>query len=100
MTEVYLNIDKILETGNEIFPPADTADDEGLVASGGDLSTEMLVIAYCLGMFPWYNEGDPILWWSPDPRMIFRPEKIKISKKFKEDHRKQYLLCKFRYCFW
>jgi leucyl/phenylalanyl-tRNA--protein transferase len=80
MTEVYLNIDKILETGNEIFPAADTADDEGLVASGGTLSIEMLVMGYCLGMFPWYNQGDPILWWSPDPRMIFRPEKIKISR--------------------
>ena len=80
MTEFYLNIDEILEAASQIFPDPETADEEGLVASGGDLSVEMLVMAYCLGMFPWYSEGDPILWWSPDPRMIFRPEKRKVSK--------------------
>jgi leucyl/phenylalanyl-tRNA--protein transferase len=84
MTEVLLNIDEILETGLDIFPHPSTADDEGLVASGGNLSVEMLIMAYCLGMFPWYNEGDPILWWSPDPRMIFSPGKIKISKNLRK----------------
>jgi leucyl/phenylalanyl-tRNA--protein transferase len=84
MTEVYLNIDDILEAGRQIFPDPETADAEGLVASGGDLSIEMLVMAYCLGMFPWYSAGDPVLWWSPDPRMVFWPEKIKISKNLRK----------------
>jgi leucyl/phenylalanyl-tRNA--protein transferase len=84
MNDVFLNIDEILKTGLKIFPPPSTADEEGLVASGGNLSVEMLVMAYCLGMFPWYNEGDPILWWSPDPRMIFSPGKINISKSLKK----------------
>ena len=83
MTEVYLNIDEILETAREIFPSSETADAEGLVASGGDLSVEMLLMAYCLGMFPWYSDDDPILWWSPDPRMIFRPDNIKVSKSLR-----------------
>jgi leucyl/phenylalanyl-tRNA---protein transferase len=84
MTEVYLNIDAILEAARQIFPDPETADSEGLVASGGDLSVEMLMMAYCLGIFPWYSDGDPILWWSPDPRMVFRPENIKISKSLRK----------------
>jgi len=83
MTEVYLNINEILETAREIFPSSETADIEGLVASGGNLSVEMLLMAYCLGMFPWFSEDDPILWWSPDPRMIFRPDNIKVSKSLR-----------------
>lgn len=84
MTEVYLNIDAILEAGNQIFPSIESADKEGLVAAGGELSVEMLVMAYCLGIFPWYSKGDPILWWSPDPRMIFQLQKTKISKSLRK----------------
>ena len=80
MTETYLNIEEILDMAGDIFPSPETADSEGLVASGGNLSVEMLLMAYCLGIFPWYSYRDPILWWSPDPRMIFINGKIKISK--------------------
>ena len=69
---------------NELwFPnPFETGQD-GLLAVGGDLSTERLLLAYRSGIFPWFNEGDPILWWSPDPRMVLFPEKLKISKSLR-----------------
>ncbi len=62
------------------FPPADQANQDGLLAVGGDLSTERLLLAYKSGIFPWFTEDALILWWSPDPRMVLFPEKIKISK--------------------
>jgi leucyl/phenylalanyl-tRNA--protein transferase len=69
---------------NEInFPDPSTADSDGLVAIGGDLSTERLLFAYKMGIFPWYNEDEPILWWSPDPRCVLFPDKLKISKSMK-----------------
>jgi leucyl/phenylalanyl-tRNA--protein transferase len=69
---------------NEInFPDPSTADSDGLVAIGGDLSTERLLMAYKIGIFPWYNEDEPILWWSPDPRCVLFPDKLKISKSMK-----------------
>lgn len=52
------------------FPDPDLAEDDGLLAVGGDLSPARLLLAYSLGIFPWFNEGDPILWWSPDPRCV------------------------------
>lgn len=61
------------------FPNVENADDEGLLALGGDLSPERLLLAYRNGIFPWFNEDSLILWWSPDPRMVLYPEKIKIS---------------------
>ncbi|CAN5593131.1 leucyl/phenylalanyl-tRNA--protein transferase [soil metagenome] len=61
------------------FPPVDTALADGLLAIGGDLDTERLLLAYRSGIFPWYNEGEPILWWSPDPRFVLFPEKLKVS---------------------
>src|SRR5207245_6069404 len=65
------------------FPPVQSAlgDPNGLLAAGGDLSTERLLDAYRHGIFPWFSEGDPILWWSPDPRMILFPAELKISRK-------------------
>lgn len=69
---------------NEIsFPHPSTADEDGLVAIGGDLSVDRLLLAYKLGIFPWYNEDEPILWWSPDPRCVLFPDKLKISKSMK-----------------
>jgi len=64
------------------FPDVGAAlvEPNGLLMAGGSLSVRRLVDAYCCGIFPWYEEGEPILWWSPDPRCILRPEKIKISK--------------------
>ncbi len=65
------------------FPDPRTASDEGLLAYGGDLSVPRLLAAYRNGIFPWYNEGDPILWWSPDPRLLLFPDKFKVRKSFR-----------------
>jgi len=65
------------------FPNPRFASDEGLLAYGGDLSSARLLTAYRNGIFPWYNEGDPILWWSPDPRLLLYPEKFKVRKSFR-----------------
>jgi len=66
------------------FPPPHLASGYGLLAVGGDLSQERLLLAYHMGIFPWYSEGDPILWWSPDPRFVLYPHEIKISKTLKK----------------
>lgn len=66
------------------FPPLDEASKEGLLAIGGDLSPERLMLAYKTGIFPWYSHNQPILWWSPDPRFVLFPEKLKISKSLKQ----------------
>lgn len=65
------------------FPPLDTADEDGLLAIGGDLSTERLLLAYRSGIFPWFNEDEPIYWWSPDPRFVLYPEELKVSSSMK-----------------
>ncbi len=72
------------------FPPPAAAlvDPNGLLAAGGDLSPERLVEAYRRGIFPWYVEGQPILWWSPNPRMVLFPDQILISGSFKKFLRK------------
>ena len=62
------------------FPPVEYAEEDGLLAVDGDLSPERLLLAYQSGIFPWYNEEDPILWWSPNPRMVLYPSEIKVSK--------------------
>ena len=64
------------------FPPIDCAlkDPNGLIAIGGDLSAARILSAYQQGIFPWFSEGEPILWWSPDPRMVLFPDELKISK--------------------
>ncbi|MEO5893186.1 MAG: leucyl/phenylalanyl-tRNA--protein transferase [Ferruginibacter sp.] len=67
-------------TEDLIFPAVETATEEGILAIGGDLDTERLLLAYRSGIFPWYSEGEPILWWSPDPRFILFPAALKISK--------------------
>jgi len=68
---------------NEIaFPPVDHAEPDGLLAIGGDLSTERLLLAYQKGIFPWY-EGDYILWWCPDPRFVLFPGELKVSSSMK-----------------
>ena len=63
-----------------IFPPVHTASDEGLLAIGGDLSTERLLLAYKSGIFPWYSDGEPICWWCPNPRFVLFPASLKVSK--------------------
>jgi leucyl/phenylalanyl-tRNA--protein transferase len=66
------------------FPDPELADAEGLLAIGGDLSPQMLVNAYRIGAFPWFNENDPILWWCPDPRLVLFPKEVKVSKSMKQ----------------
>lgn len=66
-----------------IFPEQSEADEDGLLAIGGDLSPERLIHAYNHGIFPWFNEDEPILWWSPDPRMVLFPRELRISKSMK-----------------
>lgn len=66
-----------------IFPNPELSEDNGLLAVGGDLSLERLLLAYKNGIFPWYSEEDPILWWSPDPRCVLFPDKIHISRSLK-----------------
>ena len=75
---VFLLTDKIE------FPPPHLASSEGLLAVGGDLSRERLLLAYRMGIFPWFSDDEPILWWSPDPRLVLYPREIKISKTLKK----------------
>ena len=65
------------------FPPPHLAIREGLLAVGGDLSEERLLLAYRSGIFPWYSKGEPILWWSPDPRLVLYPEELNVSRSLR-----------------
>ena len=62
------------------FPQPELADPDGLLAVGGDLSPQRLLMAYRMGIFPWYGEDTPILWWSPNPRLVLFPDELKVSK--------------------
>lgn len=75
-----------LADDNLDFPPVDMAlsDPDGLLAAGGDLSPARLIAAYRLGIFPWYEEGQPILWWSPAPRFVLFPHRIHISRSLRK----------------
>jgi leucyl/phenylalanyl-tRNA--protein transferase len=66
------------------FPDPRQARADGLLAVGGDLAPERLVLAYSLGIFPWYNEGEPILWWSPNPRLVLFPAELHLSRSLKK----------------
>ncbi len=66
------------------FPDVSEASEDGMLAIGGDLSSERLLLAYQKGIFPWFEKGEAILWWSPDPRFVLFPEKLKISKSMKQ----------------
>ncbi|HNA28864.1 MAG TPA: leucyl/phenylalanyl-tRNA--protein transferase [Thiobacillaceae bacterium] len=72
--------------GGEGFPASDRAlaEPNGLLAAGGDLSIPRLLAAYRRGIFPWFNEGEPILWWTPDPRMVLFPSEFRISRSLKK----------------
>lgn len=79
------NVMAVYELSDEIvFPNPELSEDDGLLAFGGDLSIDRLLLAYSNGIFPWYNEGEPILWWSPKPRFVLKPDEIKISKSMKK----------------
>ena len=63
-----------------VFPPPHLSRKDGLLAVGGDLSKRRLLLAYAMGIFPWFSEGEPIMWWSPDPRLVLYPRELKLSK--------------------
>jgi len=67
-----------------VFPPVECAADIGLLAVGGDLRPERLLAAYREGIFPWYSEGEPILWWSPDPRCLLFPAEVRVSRSMRQ----------------
>ncbi len=67
-----------------VFPPVSHAEEDGILAVGGDLSPDRLLAAYSQGIFPWYSGRKPILWWSPDPRMVLFPAELKVSKSMKQ----------------
>jgi len=71
-----------------LFPPAELASPSGILAIGGDLSPERLILAYQKGIFPWYLEGEPIIWWSPDPRFVLFPEEIYVSRSMRQVFKK------------
>ena len=67
-----------------LFPPPEDADDSGLLAVGGDLRVERLLLGYSVGIFPWYSHGTPILWHSPDPRMVLLPEELHVARSLRK----------------
>ena len=70
----------VLLNDDLIFPSVEMATYEGIIAIGGDLGIERLLLAYRSGIFPWYNEDEPIVWWSPNPRFVLFPDKLKVTK--------------------
>lgn len=105
MSEEYYS----LPTGNVCalnqdtpFPPLDAALDEpnGLIAIGGNLSTNRLLDAYRHGIFPWFNENEPIMWWSPNPRMVLFPDTLKISHSLTKVIKKQKYEVRFNTAFY
>ncbi|MFA7346373.1 MAG: leucyl/phenylalanyl-tRNA--protein transferase, partial [Desulfurivibrionaceae bacterium] len=72
-----------------LFPPPALAEEDGLLAVGGDLSVPRLLLAYQHGIFPWYSPGEPILWWSPNPRLVLFPEEFHLSKRLGRTIRQQ-----------
>lgn len=80
----------IYQLPNEpLFPHPSEAEADGLLAIGGDLSEKRLIAAYASGIFPWYSDDDPILWWSPDPRLVLYPDRFKLSKSLKQKINRQ-----------
>jgi len=81
-------------TDEIVFPDPELAENDGLLAVDGDLSTERILLAYSQGIFPWYSEGSRLLWWSPNPRLILKPSKIKRSKSLLRVLRSKKFVCK------
>ena len=83
------------------FPPLSKAltEPNGLIAIGGDLTAERLLNAYSQGIFPWFNEGEPVMWWSPNPRMVLFPNELKISNSLKKTIKKQLFEVRFNTSF-
>lgn len=84
-----------------VFPPLESAltQPNGLLAAGGDLSSARLLTAYRSGIFPWFSDGDPILWWSPDPRMVLMPAELKVSRSLAKSLRNRDYEVRFDHAF-
>jgi leucyl/phenylalanyl-tRNA--protein transferase len=82
-----------------VFPDPDLAEEDGLLGVGGDLKPERLLLAYRNGIFPWFSEGEPIMWWSPDPRCVLYPERLKVSTSLRQALRKGGYEVRFDTCF-
>ncbi len=80
---------QLFQLGDELkFPPPDLANEEGILAFGGDLRPERIMLGYHHGIFPWYSSDTPILWWSPDPRFVLYPDELHVSKSTRQVLRK------------
>ena len=90
-----------LDSSSTAFPPTDWALSEpnGLLAAGGDLSEQRLLSAYRQGIFPWFNDGEPILWWTPSPRMVLFPDKLHISRSLHKTLRQKTFQVTINRCF-
>jgi len=82
-----------------VFPDPELADEDGLLGVGGDLSPERLLLAYRNGIFPWFNKGEPIMWWSPEPRCVLRPDKLRVSTSLRQALKKGGCEVRFDTCF-
>lgn len=89
----------VLRDGGTHFPCAEQVGPEGLVAVGGDLSRERLLAAYRHGIFPWFAAGEPVLWWSPDPRIVLFPSKLHLSRALRRTLRRGEFEIRFDTCF-
>ena len=85
----------------DAFPDVENAltEPDGLLAAGGDLSLDRLLFAYRKGIFPWYDTGQPILWWSPDPRCVLRPRDLHISRRLQQQMRNSTAQLRFNFAF-
>ncbi|NTW58551.1 MAG: leucyl/phenylalanyl-tRNA--protein transferase [Nitrospirae bacterium] len=82
-----------------VFPDPELAEEDGLLGVGGDLKPERLLLAYSNGIFPWFSKGEPIMWWSPDPRCVLYPENLKVSTSLRQAIRKGGYEVRFDTCF-
>jgi leucyl/phenylalanyl-tRNA--protein transferase len=89
----------LLSQYDTVFPPAELAGKDGLLAVGGDLSVRRLLSAYAAGIFPWYAPGEPILWWSPDPRLVLYPDALSVSRSLRKILRQQRFTVTFDHAF-
>lgn len=81
------------------FPHPDTVKDSGILAIGGDLSLRRLLLAYQYGIFPWYNDSEPIIWWCPHPRYVIFPEKVKVAKSMNSYFNQKKFTVTYNQCF-
>lgn len=90
----------IFQLGKElVFPDPSLAEAEGLLAVGGDLKLDRILLGYSMGIFPWYSQGQPIFWWTPDPRLIILPDGVHISKSLKRTLKSNKFEVRFDTCF-